>query len=89
MTDNDNDDDADDSDFNDTVGEIFSVSFGVMVTPSLDLDLAFGAFDSNINLDHIQLLSPLAPPPAHLPSPFLLLLLLLMSPSEIQKISRS
>jgi len=46
-----------------------------MATPSLDLDLASGAVDSNVNLDCTHLLSP----PSPLPSPLLLLLLLLES----------
>jgi len=38
LTDNDNDDDANDGDFPDTLGEILSAPF--MATPALDLDLA-------------------------------------------------
>jgi len=38
---NDNDDDADDGNFDDILGEILGASF--RVTPSFDLDLAFGA----------------------------------------------
>ena len=44
----DNDDDANDGNFDDTLGEILGTSF--RVTPSLDLDLAFGAVDSNVDL---------------------------------------
>jgi hypothetical protein len=82
MTNNDNDDDANDNDFDETLGEILGASF--MTTPSLDLELAFGAVDSNVDLDRTHLFSPLSP----LSSP-LLLLLLLGSPSEIQKFSLS
>jgi len=46
-------------DFDDTLGEILGASF--MATPSLDLDLAFGALDSNVDLAHTHLLSPLSP----------------------------
>ena len=63
MTDNYNDDDADDSDFDDTLGEILGASF--MAPPSLDLDLAFGAVDSNVNLDCTNL----RPPLSSLPNP--------------------
>ena len=65
MTD-DNDDDADDGNFDDTLGEILGASF--RVTPSLDLDLAFGAVDSNVDLACTHLLSPPSPPPPLLPS---------------------
>jgi len=82
MTNNDNDDDANDNDFDETLGEILGASF--MTTPSLDLELAFGAVDSNVDLDRTHLFSPLSP----LSSP-LLLLLLLGSPSEIQEFSPS
>ena len=58
-----------------------------MATPSLDLDLAFGAVDSNVDLDRTHLLSPLHLSP--LPSNVILLLLLLGSPSEIQEFSLS
>ena len=46
--DDDNDDNADDGDFDDTLGEILGASF--MGTTSLDLDLAFGAVDSNVEM---------------------------------------
>ena len=62
MTDVDNDDDADDGDFNDTLGETFSASF--MATPSLDLDLDFSVVDSNVTRSHPLLLSALPPPPS-------------------------
>ena len=76
MTD-DNDDDADDGNFDDTLGEILGASS--RVATSLDLDLAFGAVDSNLDslAHHFSLHSP----PSPLPSPLLLLLLLLGSPS--------
>jgi len=60
---NDNDNDADDGNFNDPRGEILCASF--KGTPSLDLDLAFGAVDSNVSLACTPLLSP----PSHLPPP--------------------
>jgi len=40
-----------------------------MGTPSLDLDLAFGAVDSNVDLARTHLLSTPCPPPPPLPSP--------------------
>jgi len=73
-----NDDDADDGNFDDTLGEILGASF--RVTTILDLDLAFGAVD----LAGTHLLSL---PLSLLPSSLLLLLLLLGSPSEIQEFS--
>jgi len=73
---NDNDNDADDGNFDDTLGETLGASFRDM--PSFDLDLAFGAVDSNVDLACTRLLSPL--PPSPLPSPLPLLLLLLGSP---------
>jgi len=66
MTD-DNDDDADDGNFDDSLGEILGASF--RDTPSLDLDLTFGAVDSNIDLACTCLLSPPCPLPPDLPSP--------------------
>jgi len=68
MTD-DNDDDADDGNFDDTLGEILGASS--RVTTSLDLDLAFGAVDSNVDLVCTPLLSPLSPlpPPPACPPP--------------------
>jgi len=81
----DNDDDADDGNFDDTLGEILGASF--RVTPSLDLDLTFGAVDSNVDLACTRLLPPA--PTSHLPSPLLLLLLLLGSPSGMQDFSIS
>jgi len=65
--------------------ELSQASF--MATPSLDLDLAFGAVDSNVDLDRTHLLSP--PPLSPLPSNVILLLLLLGNPSEIQEFSLS
>jgi len=78
-----NDDDADDGIFDDTLCEILGASS--RVETSLDLDLAFGAVDINVDLACTSLLSP----PSPLPSPLLLLLLLLGSPSEIQEFSLS
>jgi len=68
MTDDD-DDDADDSNFDDTLGKILGASS--RVTTSLDLDLAFGAVDSNVHLACTALLSPLSrlPPPLASPPP--------------------
>jgi len=63
-----------------TLGEILGASF--RDSPSLDLDLAFGAIDSNVDLACTRLLFP--PSPLH---PLLLLLLLMGSPSEIQDFS--
>ena len=57
MTDN-NDDDADDGDFEGNLGEILGASS--MATPSLDLDLARGAVNSNVDLARTHLLSTLA-----------------------------
>jgi len=82
---NDNDDNADDGIFDDTCCEILGASS--RVATSLDLDLAFGAVDVNDDLACTSLLSPLSPSP--LPSPLLLFLLLLGSPSEIQEFSLS
>jgi len=58
---NDNDDDADNGNFDDTLGEILGASS--MATPSLDLDLLFGAVDSKVDLHRTLLLSPLSPSP--------------------------
>ena len=81
--DNDNDDDANVRNLDDIVSKILSASS--RVATSLDLDVAFGAVDVNVDLACNSLLSPLSP----LPSPLLLLLLLLGSPSEIQEFSLS
>ena len=62
----DNNDDAEDGDFDDTLGEILVASF--MATPSLDLDLALGAVDSNVDLACTRLLSPPFPLSPPLPS---------------------
>jgi len=62
----DNDDDANDGDFDDTLGELLGASF--RVTPSLDLDLAFGAVNSNTDLACTHLLSPPSPLPPPLSS---------------------
>ena len=47
--------------FNDTRSKILGASS--RVTPSLDLDLTFGAVDSNVDLACTHLLSPPSPPP--------------------------
>jgi len=67
MTNNDDDDNADDGDLTGTLGEILGAPF--MATPALDLDHTFGAVDSNIDFDRTPLLSPLSLPPPHLTSP--------------------
>jgi len=68
MTD-DNDDDADDGNFDDTLGEILGASS--RCTTSLVLDLAFGDVDSNVDLACTPLLSPpsLLIPPLASPPP--------------------
>jgi len=66
MTD-DNDDDADDDVYDDTLGEILGASS--RVAPSLDLDLAFGTVDSNVDPACTPLLSSLSPLPPPLASP--------------------
>jgi len=81
----DNNDDVDDGNFDDTLSKILGTSS--RVTTSLDLDLAFGAVDVNVDLACTSL--SLHSPTSHLPSPLLLLLLLLESPSEIQEFSLS
>jgi len=60
-------DDADDDDFLDTLGEILGALF--MTTPSLDLDLAFGTVESNVDIDRTPLIPPLSPSPPPLTSP--------------------
>jgi len=55
----DDDVDVDDGDFDDTLDEIPGDSF--MATPSFDLDLAFGAIDSNVDFDRTHLLSSISP----------------------------
>jgi len=82
MTD-DNDDDANVGNLDDTLSEILGAAS--RVATSLDLDLAFGTVDVHDDLACTSLLSPLSP----LPSPLLLLLLLLGSPSEIQEFPSS
>jgi hypothetical protein len=64
-----NDDDADDGIFDDTLCEILGASS--RVATSLDLDLAFGAIDVNVDLACTSLLSPLSPllPPIASPPP--------------------
>jgi len=66
MTD-DNDDDADDGNFDDTLGEILGISS--RGTSSLDLDLAFSDVTSNVDLACTPLPSPLSPLPPPLSSP--------------------
>jgi len=61
----DNNDDTDDGIYDDTLSEILGASS--RVAPSLDLDLAFGTVDSNVDPACTPLLSPLSPLP--LPSP--------------------
>ena len=82
---NDNDDDANVSNLDDTLSEILGVSS--RVTTSLDLDLAFAMSTSTTT--SLALHFSLHSPPSLLPSPLLLLLLLLGSPSEIQQFSPS
>ena len=82
MTD-DNDDDANVGNLDDTLSEILGAAS--RVATSLDLDLAFGTVDVHDDLACTSLLSLLSP----LPSPLLLLLLLLGSPSEIQEFPSS
>jgi len=65
----DNADDADDGKFDLNIAKILGASFRNM--PSLDLDLAFGAVDSNVDLAYTRLLSlpsPLLPPLPSAPS---------------------
>ena len=52
--------------FDGNLGEILGASS--MATPSLNLDLAFGAVDSNVDLACTHLLSPRYPLPPPLPS---------------------
>jgi len=66
-TDNEIDDDTDEDDSDDTHGEALGAS--LRATPSLDLELLFGAIDSNV--DHYTSLSSLPPLPSpHLSSSF-------------------
>ena len=51
----------------DILGEILGASS--RVTTSLDLDLAFGAVDSNVDLACTSILSPLSPLPPPIASP--------------------
>jgi len=83
MTDDDNDNHANDGEFPVTLGEILGATF--MASPVLGLDL--GIADSNDDFDRTPLLS--LPSPLPLPSPLLLYLLLLGSPPEIQEFSLS
>jgi len=64
---NDNDDDANDGIFNDTLCELLGASS--RVATSLDLDLAFGAIDSNVDLACTSFIFPLSPLPPPLASP--------------------
>jgi len=66
MTD-DNNDDADDSNFDDPLSEILGASS--RVAPFLDLDLAFGTVNSNVDPACTPLLSLLSPLPPRLASP--------------------
>ena len=65
----DNDDDADDGNFDDTLSNIIGASSRVS-TP-LDPDLSFGTVDSNVDPAYTPLLSPLSPllPPLASPPP--------------------
>jgi len=85
---NDNDDDADDGNFDDTLGDILGALF--RDTPSLDLDSMISLLALSTPTSTSNLLA-FSPPllPSHHPSPLLLLLLLLGSPSEIQEFSLS
>jgi len=67
MTDDDDHDNADDGDFLDTLREILGAPF--MVTPVIDVDLAFGAVDSHVDLDHTPHPSPLSLSPHPFASP--------------------
>ena len=61
MSDNEIDYDANEDDFDDTHVEALGALF--RATPSLNLNLLFGAVDSNVNLRRPALLSPLSPFP--------------------------
>jgi len=67
MTDDEVDDNADEDDFDDTHGEALGALF--KATPSLDLELLFGAVDSNVDLHCPTLFSLLSPLPPPLASP--------------------
>ena len=84
ITDDDNDDNANNDDFPGTLGAILGAPF--MATAVLDLDLAFGVVAFEV-VDHTLLLFPLPSFPLH--SPLLFHLLLLGSPPEIQDFSLS
>jgi len=62
-----NDDDADDGSLNDVLCKILGASSRVAVP--LDLDVAFGAVDLNVDLACTSLLSPLSPLPPPITSP--------------------
>jgi len=63
----DNNNDADDGNFDDTLSEILGASS--RISTSLDLDLAFGSVDSNVEPACTPLFSPLSPLPLPLASP--------------------
>ena len=63
----DNNDNADDVIYDDTLSEILSASS--RVAPSLNLDLAFGTVNCNVDPACTPLLSPLSPLPPPLASP--------------------
>jgi len=63
----DNDDDADDGNVDDALSEILGASS--RVATFLDLDLAFGAVDVNVDLACTSFLSPLSPLPPLIASP--------------------
>ena len=62
-----NDDDVHDYIFDDTFSEILGASS--RVATSLDLDLAFGAVDVNVDFARTSLLSPISPLPPPIASP--------------------
>jgi len=63
----DNDNNANDGIYDDSLSEILGASS--RVAPSLDFDLAFGTVDSNVDPACTPLLSPLFPLPPPLASP--------------------
>jgi len=85
MTDNDNDLDANDGGFPDTLGKILGTTF--MASPVLDL--AFGAADSNVDLARTLILSPPFPLPPPLACPLFSAAAREPSPPEIQVFSLS
>jgi len=83
-----NDDNANDGFFNDTLSKILGASSRVAI--SVDLDLACGAVDVNVDLACTSLLSPLSPlPPPITPPPPSAAAGEPICPSEIQEFSLS